>query len=1175
MRLWTYRFTLGLLAAIASGTGSYAQTGPGYALSFNGSNQYISVPSSAPLNLGSQWTIELWIFQTSALPANGYRLVDKETGGTQDGYLLDTYDGVTGRKLRMAFGGAAWSSSTTYNLNTWHHVAVTYNGGTLSFYLDGVADGVVSGVPAPVSNSLDFRIGAPHVGCSGTCGLVEYFHGTIDEVRVWNVARSQAQIQGNMNRSLVAPQSNLVAYWRLDEGTGTNAFDSSGSGLTSVLVNGPAWITSTFPFVPAAVTLPAGTNTNGLVTLNGSVNPNGLQTAAWFQWGTSTNYGSNTVATGVGAGFTNVLVQATLSNLLAGNPYHFSLLASNSAGSTSGADQVLIVPPVTLEYVPGKFGVINMIPNELSGEYDRNSEPSFCYGVNGNYFEVVAHTFGFPLNPYFGSSSFGTRWFHAGTVYNDDATMDWSSGGTCYMAMIPFPMQMSVLESSDPVGGVPFSPISSSTITRGSVVDQNRNVPDQPRVKVVNVNNVDHIFVGFNDRSVIPGKTATIRYSIDGGSTWKETVIEKITPGQGLDSSAVPIAVSGDGKTVYALFQRWNGTNGDDFLGDVVLVRDDNYGDGGFGALGNGTLVAHDVVLPGGTPLGFMKLGNDCDVAINPDDPSQVYVAYTTVVSGEPTYVHILRSRDSGAHFSLVSEFYGAKPALAVAKDGTVGILSAFVGWNLTDFEFAFTKYLGGSFASEDRRTQILAKFPITGEFLGDYFGLRSLNYNFYGVFSAPGDPIVEHFPSGVYYQRNVLTNGTIAQNFVLTQSGTLADTTGQPTSSSIDPFFFYDIAPYFREVHQLSMVAPSVKNATDPLSGFAHLSWPVMPDPVPQFSLLSARSLGSGTNWHAATNSTILNTNGEFVATFLGSQPQQFYRLQQPLTNTQFPLLALCGSHGTLAPSGLLTNPPFATQTFLATPSNNYFVSQWFLDGILVQSNRSSLTLSNINSEHTLLATFVASNDLAVTVFEKADEGPTLTSSTNEYVVNIENKGLNILTGIVMTNRLPASASFISASSSTGSVSYSSGNVSAFIASLAPGQGVGVQIMFIPVIAGTLTNTVNVTCDQQEPDLSNNAATNVTPVIDAVTITNQPTSQNVASGSSATFSVSVSGTPPFTYEWLFNGTNLLSVSTNSSLTLTNVAAAQAGSYSVSVFQIVGPEQIVGLTSSNALLSVH
>src|ERR1039458_7079974 len=257
----SFRFALGALkittfavfSCLLLGAGSFratAQTGPGTAPRFDGVNDYVSVPSTSSLNLGSQFTIELWLYQKAANVGSGFRLVDKETSGLQDGYLLDTYDGVTGRKLRMAFGGGVWPASAAYTLNTWHHAAATYNSGTLSFYLDGATNGAFTGVAAPASNALDLRIGAPHVGCGGGCGLVEYFNGIVDEVRIWNVARSQAQIQANMNHSVALPQTNLVGYWRFDEGTSTNTFDASGRGDTGTLVNGPLWVASTVPLLP-------------------------------------------------------------------------------------------------------------------------------------------------------------------------------------------------------------------------------------------------------------------------------------------------------------------------------------------------------------------------------------------------------------------------------------------------------------------------------------------------------------------------------------------------------------------------------------------------------------------------------------------------------------------------------------------------------------------------------------------------------------------------------------------------------------------------------------------------------------------------------------------------------------------------------------------------------------
>jgi uncharacterized repeat protein (TIGR03803 family) len=77
-----------------------------------------------------------------------------------------------------------------------------------------------------------------------------------------------------------------------------------------------------------------------------------------------------------------------------------------------------------------------------------------------------------------------------------------------------------------------------------------------------------------------------------------------------------------------------------------------------------------------------------------------------------------------------------------------------------------------------------------------------------------------------------------------------------------------------------------------------------------------------------------------------------------------------------------------------------------------------------------------------------------------------------------------------------------------------------------------------------------------------------QPLSQSVMIGSSASFSVSVNGTPPFSYQWRFNGTNLLNA-TNALYAIQAVAATNTGKYSVVVTNLAG-----SATSSNALLTV-
>ncbi|PWU19683.1 MAG: hypothetical protein C5B50_06125 [Verrucomicrobia bacterium] len=844
---------------------------------------------------------------------------------------------------------------------------------------------------------------------------------------------------------------------------------------------------------------------------------------------------------------------------------------------------------------PERFGIINVTPNFISTETAQNSEPSFAIGWNSQFEQIVLHTFGgvstVPGNLYYTSLSFDSVWAPTATISDRDATVDWSPGGTCYIACIPALTQISVLQSTDPLGGVGFTTVPGSTITRGSWP----NIPDQPWIRVANVTNVDHILVGYNDLSRKPGKTATVRFSMDGGTTWKETIIEKSTPGAGQDSPAIRLAISGDGRTVYALFQRWNTTtSAGDQIGDVVLMRDDKYGAGGFGGLGSGHVIEHNVLLPGlgGTSLGAQRLGCGCAIAINPTDPSQVFVAYTEVANGAPV-IYALFSSDWGNSWTYLplqppgglSLPNASLPALAVANDGTVGLL--YLEKPYVYQHVVFMKALGGSFTPENMTQTYLADWtdndPVNlGQpYVGDYFDLRAVNFNFYGCFSASANPL-EFWRSGLYYQRDVYfgtpPSGTVRNDFELNVPGAfLCNLAGTKVPYSIDPFFFYDIAPYSKWVTQLSVATPTSYRVGDPLNGTYHLSWPALTTNEPQYQLMCSPALGTNASWRPATNNLIIKTNGQFVASLIGSQAQAFYRLQQNVAGNQFTLFAGTGLGGSLTPSGILTNASLSSRTFTATPTNSYAVSKWFLDGVLVKSNTPSFTLSNIVAEHVLTVSFVPTNDLAVSVYEMPlDEGPTETYSTNRYTIDLENRGLNTLTGIALTNYLPSTVSFLSATNTQGTANYFGGGlVTAQIGSLSPATSARVTIYFVPFLAGSITNSVAAVCNQFEPNLSNNSATAITTVIDPVVITNQPASQSATAGSTVSFNVGVAGTPPFTYEWFFNATNLLTVTTNSTLTLTNVGAAQAGTYTVTAFQILSPEDIEGNNSTNAVLTVH
>jgi len=75
-------------------------------------------------------------------------------------------------------------------------------------------------------------------------------------------------------------------------------------------------------------------------TLNGTVNPNGLLTNYYFQWGTTTAYGHTTTSQPAGSGTGNVAVSANLTGLSPNTTYHYQLVATNSNGTNYGADSM-------------------------------------------------------------------------------------------------------------------------------------------------------------------------------------------------------------------------------------------------------------------------------------------------------------------------------------------------------------------------------------------------------------------------------------------------------------------------------------------------------------------------------------------------------------------------------------------------------------------------------------------------------------------------------------------------------------------------------------------------------------------------------------------------------------------------------------------------------------------
>ncbi len=197
-------------------------------IDFDGVDDYMEIPNSPDINFDTNddFTVEVWL----RVPIGNQR--DRDVG---DNDVIEKWDqgsgsypfvirylninaGIHYGKISAARYAAPQNpgilSTVTINDGLWHHIAFVKDGGTLYLYIDGVLDG---SAPDTTTGSTQNN-SSLFIARRGCCGFDNFWRGSMDELRIWNDARTVTEINNNMNLELTGSEPNLTAYYNFNVG---------------------------------------------------------------------------------------------------------------------------------------------------------------------------------------------------------------------------------------------------------------------------------------------------------------------------------------------------------------------------------------------------------------------------------------------------------------------------------------------------------------------------------------------------------------------------------------------------------------------------------------------------------------------------------------------------------------------------------------------------------------------------------------------------------------------------------------------------------------------------------------------------------------------------------------------------------------------------------------------
>lgn len=358
------------------------------ALNFDGANDYVNIGNgiNTSLNNTNKVTVEAWV---------------KPSTNTGFGAIIGNYATTSGalqfllRRQNNDFafltnngGFVGVTAVATVTLNTWTHLAGTWDGATIRLFVNGVLSATAAATGSIVTTTDPYWIGGE------TAAGGEYFKGNIDEIRVWNTARTQCEINTYKNCEIATTATGLLANYHFNQGTNagnnisvTTLTDAAGA-YTGTLTNMPLttgtlsnWVApggvTSGSVTPANLAITVGATVTNSVICSGNLtmlSGTGANTYAWTNsvinatsfsptvTATYTVTGTNTLT-----GCTNTAVSTVTVNALPTVSVNVSNVLCNGGSTGSATATATGASPYT--YVWSNGATTSAISNATPGVY--------------------------------------------------------------------------------------------------------------------------------------------------------------------------------------------------------------------------------------------------------------------------------------------------------------------------------------------------------------------------------------------------------------------------------------------------------------------------------------------------------------------------------------------------------------------------------------------------------------------------------------------------------------------------------------------------------------------------------------------------------------------------------------------------------------------------------------